>query len=139
MTSHPVTDILVTDAHVDEILAELNASGSGSQGLDDLVARSDVKPDRIIEGPDITYVRLVGRAEGGGPVVILRFEGIWERAMKSAPIPPKRDGTQESTAAEARRPFAHAHARMDLSRSRRVRNRRHVDGSALERSALTGL
>lgn len=32
MTSRPVTDILINDAHVDAILVELNASGSQGAG-----------------------------------------------------------------------------------------------------------
>ncbi len=81
MTYRTAADGLITDARVDEILADLNASGAGLDSLEHWAARSGLKPDRIIHGPDISYVRLTGEAEGGGPVVLMHFERVWERAI----------------------------------------------------------
>lgn len=89
-------DVLIHDACVHELLADLNASGSGVGRLDDLLARSDIETDRIIVGPDVTYVRLAGTAVAGGPVVILLFEGIWERATKRTTHPPQREAPHQA-------------------------------------------
>ncbi|MGM1029425.1 MAG: hypothetical protein ACQEWM_06060 [Actinomycetota bacterium] len=89
-TPRPRGDDLIDDACVDRILAELNASAPGLEGLDAWAASALITTDRIIEGPDVTYVRLVGEAEHGGPIVLLHFEGMWERATKSSPPSPAR-------------------------------------------------
>lgn len=81
MTYRSTADLLITDARVDGILAELNESGAGPEHIDHWAARSDIKPDRVVHGPDITYVRLAGQAEEGGPVVLMHFERMWERAI----------------------------------------------------------
>lgn len=98
MTARHAPDALIADAHVDAILAALNASESGLKSLEDLTSRTCLRSDRIIEGPDITYVRLVGQAEQGGPIVLVHFEGIWERATSSSPPPPVRACTSGQAA-----------------------------------------
>lgn len=108
MTSRPTTEVLIADACVDEILTELNASDPGLDGLDKWAERSDLKTDRIIAGPDITYVRLVGQAEQGGPIVLMYFEGVWERATKSSPPVPDRVSAPERPAP---RPTSRFHRR----------------------------
>jgi hypothetical protein len=82
-----MADGLITDAQVDAILDELNAGDAGLQDLDRWAAQSPIQPDRVIVGPDITYVRLAGRAEHGGAVVLLHFEHSWERATQGPPAP----------------------------------------------------
>lgn len=90
-------DPAISNASVDEILTTLNASGAGLDSLDRWAAASDIKPDRVITGPDVTYARLGGEAEGGGPVVLVYFEGVWERATKSV-ARTKRDREQGARA-----------------------------------------
>lgn len=85
MPFRPTSDLPIADVCIDEILHDLNTSRRGVHALDRWSTRSGVKPDRIIEGPDVTYVRLSGRAETGGPVVLTYFEGVWERATTTRP------------------------------------------------------
>lgn len=100
---------LITDAHVDAILTVLNASEPGLESLDELTSRTCLRSDRVIEGPDVTYVRLVGEAEEGGPIVLVHFEGVWERATRtSSPSPFRASAAGRSTAAEVSRPRARA-------------------------------
>lgn len=85
MNGSPPSDAVISDARVDQIVEELNASGRGLDCLESWAAESSGRADRVIEGPDVAYVRLAGRAEGGGPVIIAYFEGAWERATNRAP------------------------------------------------------
>ncbi|ROR64994.1 hypothetical protein [Agrococcus jenensis] len=90
MQSLAVTDTLLTDALVGAILDELNEGDAGLQDLDRWAAQSSIKPDRVIVGPDITYVRLAGEAEHGGPVILMHVEHTWERAAPR-PLAPRVD------------------------------------------------
>jgi|GEM_PF-1655477 len=85
-----VTDAPITDALVGAILDDLNEGDAGLQDLDRWAARSSVKPDRVILGPDVTYVRLAGEAEHGGPVILMHVEDSWERATPG-PLAPRVD------------------------------------------------
>ncbi|MET4099323.1 hypothetical protein ABIB37_001560 [Agrococcus sp. UYP10] len=85
-----VTATLITDALVGAILDDLNEGDGGLQDLDRWAARSSVKPDRVIVGPDATYVRLAGEAEHGGPVILVHVEHSWERATPR-PLAPRVD------------------------------------------------
>lgn len=87
MQKPAVTDALITDALVGAILDDLNQGDAGLQDLDRWAARSSVKPDRVIVGPDITYVRLAGKAEHGGPVILMHVEHSWERATPRSLVP----------------------------------------------------
>lgn len=101
MNNSPAPVLLITDARIDSILTELDARGSDMAALDTLAAGSDVAVDRVVEGPDITYARLAGHAEDGGPIVLMHFEGLWERATKAgSPLPTR----QRAQAAIGTRP-----------------------------------
>ncbi|MGM1029427.1 MAG: hypothetical protein ACQEWM_06070 [Actinomycetota bacterium] len=109
------SDVTIPASVVDSLLAGLNASGAVPRTVEDWTARWRIDADRVIEGPDITYVRLVGRAEQGGPIVLMHVEGVWERAMKHSPA-------DTSTASEpahiVREPVSLADRRSQASGSR---------------------
>lgn len=73
------------------ILDDLNAGDAGLEDLDRWAERSSCKPDRIILGPGTAYVRLAGRAERGGPVVLVYAERAWTRATRTPAAPPVAD------------------------------------------------
>ncbi len=87
MQNLATADAVITDAQVRAILDELNAGDAGLHDLDRWAARSACKPDRVIVGPDITYVRLAGRAEHGGPVILMYVEQAWEQATRKPASP----------------------------------------------------
>jgi len=70
-----------SDSQVDELIAELNASVTGLQSLHTWAAQSGLATDRLVESPALTYVRLAARDERGEPIVLMRLEHVWERAL----------------------------------------------------------
>lgn len=70
-----------TDADIDAILDDLNATATDPQQVHAWAARSGISVTRAVAIPDLTYVRLAGKDEAGGYIVLMLLDGTWERAI----------------------------------------------------------
>lgn len=73
--------VVYGDARILELIAELNSPTTALPGLRSWAARSGVPVTRVVEGAELTYLRLAARDEEGGPIVLMRLEDVWERAI----------------------------------------------------------
>lgn len=70
-----------TDADIDAIVDDLNATATDAERVHAWAARSGVPITRAVAIPDLTYVRLAGKDESGGYIVLMLLDGTWERAI----------------------------------------------------------
>lgn len=92
MNSNPAdSGVVLTASHVDDLLVELNGAGTAEESLEPCSEQAGIGVDRVVYGPSSTYVRLVGTAEGGDPVVLVHADGCWSRATKTTHAPAPRD------------------------------------------------
>ncbi|WAC67381.1 hypothetical protein OVA14_06560 [Agrococcus sp. SL85] len=76
---HPTRRLLLRDADVDEILAELQEQAPDPQALRRWAAGRGVRTALVRAGAHGMSVRLVGRTPGGAWVELASVDGTWRR------------------------------------------------------------
>lgn len=74
---------MYTDADIDEILAELNASSAGSVSLLEPASRANREIARILAGSGLTSIRLACPTEHGETVELTLVDGVWKRGDRA--------------------------------------------------------
>ena len=75
-----VKNVVYTDADIDEILAELNASVRGRTHSALISSKPNLDIAHLIAGAGMTSVRLACRAEHGGSIELTLVDGPGKRA-----------------------------------------------------------
>ncbi|MET4098132.1 arsenate reductase-like glutaredoxin family protein [Agrococcus sp. UYP10] len=70
-----------SDADIDAILADLTAHVPEQHQLRAWASECGIPVKRVVATPDLTYVRLAGKDETGGYVVLMLLDGMWERVF----------------------------------------------------------
>jgi hypothetical protein len=73
--------VAFTDVDIEELLGELNRTNRRRRGLADWAERSNLEVARLIEGADLSYVRLACPDETGADVVLMLLDSVWSRAI----------------------------------------------------------
>ncbi|WP_413320290.1 hypothetical protein AA0Z99_05700 [Agrococcus sp. 1P02AA] len=77
----PPEAALHSDLAIGALLADLNVHVRDHLQLQPWLDRSVVETARVVNMPELTYIRLAQHDADRIPVVVMLLDGIWERAL----------------------------------------------------------
>ena len=84
ITIDSVKNVVYTEADIDEILVELNASVSGRKAAALISSKPNLDIAHLIAGADMTSVRLACPSSRGESIELTLVDGAWKRARDHA-------------------------------------------------------